>query len=373
MSPRRIDDWAGVAGTLVCAAVCVPVALEQAAGDRVTVGPWWLWWLPYLVYLGVFVVGGRELRIHRSERAPVALLVAAGSITVGLSASMTFAFTAILLVFTVAAAAYKVSPAAVTAIIVLQTVVVAVTGARTGEPAVFVAMTIAIYAALQVFVALASRGDLLAARTRRELALANIELRAANALLDGAARTEERLRIARDLHDSLGHKLTVLALDLEVATHRAHGPAAEHVVRSRALAKELLADVRAVVGEVREHPTDLREAVLGLAGHLERPNLHLEVADDLRLDERSTEALIRCAQEVLVNAIRHADADNLWITVAADGAGGVRLDARDDGRGTEVILPGNGLTGLRERIEGLGGTVRYDIDDGFRVRARLPA
>ncbi|WP_367115197.1 sensor histidine kinase [Actinophytocola sp.] len=79
-------------------------------------------------------------------------------------------------------------------------------------------------------------------------------------------------------------------------------------------------------------------------------------------------------QEIVTNTVRHADADHLSITVTKDGPD-VLVAARDDGRGAASVRPGNGLTGMRERLENLGGALTYETepDRGFRLRARLPA
>ncbi|HEU4521901.1 MAG TPA: histidine kinase dimerization/phosphoacceptor domain-containing protein, partial [Thermoanaerobaculia bacterium] len=97
---------------------------------------------------------------------------------------------------------------------------------------------------------------------RQTLAETNTELRVATGLLEISSRTEERLRIARDLHDVLGHHLTALSLQLEVASHLSSGAAREQIEKSRALTRTLLADVRDVVGKLRDRePVDLRHAL----------------------------------------------------------------------------------------------------------------
>src|SRR5687768_4841063 len=87
---------------------------------------------------------------------------------------------------------------------------------------------------------------------KQALAEANAELQVATGLLDMSSRAEERLRIARDLHDLIGHHLTALSLNLEVASHLAEGQAKAHIEKSQALTKLLLSDVRDVVSRLRE-------------------------------------------------------------------------------------------------------------------------
>jgi signal transduction histidine kinase len=83
---------------------------------------------------------------------------------------------------------------------------------------------------------------------------------------------------------------------------------------------------------------------------------------------------VRCVQEILTNTVRHADAEHLWITVSQAGAA-VTISAHDDGCGTMAVRPSNGLTGMRERLEHLGGTLTYRSEPGrgFQLRATLPA
>ncbi|MET8870071.1 ATP-binding protein [Nonomuraea sp. NPDC004580] len=78
-------------------------------------------------------------------------------------------------------------------------------------------------------------------------------------------------------------------------------------------------------------------------------------------------------QEIVTNTIRHAEATSLFVTVDHAPDGAVRLTSVDDGRGAPALTPGNGLRGLSERIAALGGDVRLDGGDGFRVTARVPA
>src|SRR4030095_14137207 len=89
-------------------------------------------------------------------------------------------------------------------------------------------------------------------RARQELARVHAELRATQGLLAESVREAERVRISREVHDTLGHHLAALSVNLEVATHLAQGKAAEHVGQAHTLAKRLLADIRNVVGTLRE-------------------------------------------------------------------------------------------------------------------------
>lgn len=228
---------------------------------------------------------------------------------------------------------------------------------------------------LMLFAYAASSLALNQLKARDELRRVNSELRATQTLLAENTRIAERVRIARELHDLIGHHLTALSLNLEVANHTAEGKAREHVVRAGSIARLLLSDVREVVSDMRrDDRVDLREAIRELASGVPEPKIHLDIPDQLSLtDPKRAQILLRCAQEVITNTVRHARADNLWIRLTADEEG-LRLEARDDGRGAAELLPGNGLNGMRERIKELDGRLEIMTrpNAGFAINAWMP-
>jgi signal transduction histidine kinase len=212
-------------------------------------------------------------------------------------------------------------------------------------------------------------------RGRRELARVNAELLATQELLADSSRLAERLHISRELHDSLGHHLAALSVNLELAGHLAEGRAAAPVQEAHTLARLLLGDVREVVGALRESravdlPHALRTLAGGSAGDL---HIHITAPDDLEIrDPAQAHALFRCAQEAITNTLKHARARNLWIELSRDAAG-LAVEIRDDGRGCDSLLPGNGLRGMKERLAELGGRLEIESQGpGFTLRARLP-
>jgi signal transduction histidine kinase len=211
---------------------------------------------------------------------------------------------------------------------------------------------------------------------RAELARTNAELEAARELLAERSRAAERLRISRELHDGLGHHLTALRLQLEVAAHVGDGRSAAPVAQAREIAGRILDDLRRAVRELREEPpVDLASALGRLADGIPRPAIHLTVPDRLAVgDPVRANALLRSVQELVTNAVRHSGAENLWLEVGRRD-GWLEVAARDDGAGSARFAPGSGLAGLRERIEGLGGGVEIDPapGEGFRARLRIPA
>jgi signal transduction histidine kinase len=215
------------------------------------------------------------------------------------------------------------------------------------------------------------RGERMA---REQLARANAELHATRALLAEDSRVAERLRISRDLHDTLGHHLTALSLQLEVASRLASGPAADRVAEAHAITRLLLGDVRDVVSRLRESSRfDLAAAIRSLADATTGLQVHVDAADVTIDDPLQAHAILRCVQEVITNAMRHAQARNLWISVQRRDDG-IALTARDDGRGVDAVTWGNGLRGMRERFEELSGRVDFSSRPGagFEVQAFVP-
>ena len=210
---------------------------------------------------------------------------------------------------------------------------------------------------------------------RDELRKVNSELRATQALLADNTRIAERVRIARELHDLVGHHLTALTLNLEVATHLVEGKALEHVQQAHSLAKLLLADVREVVSDMRlDDKVDLSAALETLVSGMPEPAIHLDLPLDHALtDPVRAHVMLRCAQEMITNSVRHARAENLWISLEHDTEK-VILNARDDGLGTRTVEIGNGLSGMSERLSSLGGDLDFETKPGagFRLQAWVP-
>jgi signal transduction histidine kinase len=204
----------------------------------------------------------------------------------------------------------------------------------------------------------------------------NSELRATRALLAESSRIAERMRIARDLHDLIGHHLTALSLNLEVASHLTNEAAGAHVRKAQSTAKLLLADVREVVSELRQDDAiDLTQALRSLTEGVPGLSVHVVMPPRFSVeDSRRAQVLLICPPETLTNTAKHAGARNLWLNFAYAGESLLGLHARDDGRGAERVEPGNGLSGMRERLTEFGGSVTLETgpNQGFALTVRLP-
>jgi len=214
------------------------------------------------------------------------------------------------------------------------------------------------YVGFQLFAALTAWYAKRAERTARDLQEANAHLLATRSLLEESARDGERLRLARELHDVAGHKLTALKLNLTALERGAETPAQPSIRVASQLATELLDDIRGVVAQIRQHDgLDLRQALTQLIAPLPSPRIHLLVGEDARVDNAAqAEALLRVVQEALTNIVRHAHATNAWIHLKRDGKV-IRLTIHDDGRGLAPLREGFGLKGMRERLALVGGTL----------------
>lgn len=192
-------------------------------------------------------------------------------------------------------------------------------------------------------------------QAREELEQVNQQLLATRIILAQSSKQEERLRIARDLHDILGHQLTALNLQLEILQHKVDQGLQSSVIETKQLAKQLLENIRAVVRDQRMAITvDIRQAVYTLATRL--PELAVEIHGNLHLESAYVaEQLLLCIQEGISNALRHGNAKNIQLNLQQDN-NQIRIDIDDNGVGcSSSFKPGNGLTGMQERLAQFNG------------------
>ncbi|MFL6194077.1 MAG: sensor histidine kinase [Thermoanaerobaculia bacterium] len=354
-------------GLAACAVACLPVG-ENAARE------------PALLAAGfvVFAAGFWLLSGHGCDRLPrsvrLGLLAACSLTALFMTARLNNGFSGVLLVL-VAAVVLGVLPMRAALVwLALQTLGFAwvLLSAFGLLPAAMVTVSYAGFQAFALYTSHVARSEI---RAREELARVNAELLATRRLLVDSSRAEERVRIARELHDVLGHHLTALSLHLEAARHAPPGMMDDPLGTAQELTKRTLHEVRRVVTRLREEPAvDLAGALVTLTAGIVTPRVHLSLPDGLRLeDPERAHALVRCAQEVLTNAMKHAAARNVWLELF-QGPEGVELRARDDGRGTGLLRHGHGLSGMRERLERLGGRLAVESSPGkgFQVTAWLP-
>jgi len=194
------------------------------------------------------------------------------------------------------------------------------------------------------------------------------------------ATATERNRLARDIHDSLGHHLTVIAVQLEkVEAFRQREPevADQALADARQSTRYALEEVRQSVGALHDAGNfalgaALRKLVAGLDGRLA---VELDVdGDEQRFAGPALLALYRAAQEGLTNARRHAGATRVTVRVRL-AEHTASLTVADDGRGLDGAEPGFGLRGMAERVRSVGGSLSIESDPGrgTRLVASVPA
>ena len=197
-----------------------------------------------------------------------------------------------------------------------------------------------------------------------------------------AAQENERLRIARELHDEIGQTLTAVALRAEHTAQRS-GPDHPEFAELAEIVQHSLADVRRISLELRPGALDelgLINALISLCARVDAQS-PLRVHRDLQgpLPELSPEvelAIYRIAQEALTNAMRHSDASEVDVSLRCSGDA-LRLAVKDNGRGLpEPIRDGGGLTGMRERAMLIGADLELESalgpNGGVTVSVRVP-
>lgn len=194
------------------------------------------------------------------------------------------------------------------------------------------------------------------------------------------ARSQEREALARDLHDTIGHHVSAIAIRAQATAFAVENPSvvAESLRVIETEATTVLDEMRSLVRTLRT-PADYTPATglpdlarLATAGP---PRVTVQIGPMDAPSELVAGAVYRIAQEAVTNARRHADAvTEVSVVLRAEG-GGLDLEVRDDGRGSvPTASPGFGLAGVTERVALLGGTVDAGPhpDGGWRLHARLP-
>ncbi|MFD7019399.1 sensor histidine kinase [Streptomyces sp. NPDC059928] len=217
----------------------------------------------------------------------------------------------------------------------------------------------------------------------RHLIRTSVELREARATVAQLAANEERLRMARDLHDLLGHSLSLITLKSELAGRMLPGhpeQAAQQVADIEQVSRQALVDVRAAVTGYRRAtlPAELAGARIALCAAGIEVDLPGEAPEGLPAAEE--EVLAWVLREAATNVVRHSGARHCRVTLGErqtlDGRF-LELRVQDDGEsraaGSPAPVAGNGLTGLAERLEKVSGTLETVADrKGFTLTARIP-
>lgn len=192
-----------------------------------------------------------------------------------------------------------------------------------------------------------------------------------------AAQEDERLRIARELHDEIGQTLTAVALRAEHSAARTEPSSAELSTLAEMI-QQSLEEVRRISRELRPEALDelgLRGALIALCSRVaEQGRIRVERDIQGPLPELQSEielAIYRIAQEALTNAVRHSQAENVTLSLLSED-NQLTLTVRDDGRGLpHDAVEGTGMTGMRERAMLIGADLSVESAPGAGVTVRL--
>ncbi|NLS10581.1 two-component sensor histidine kinase [Nesterenkonia sp. MY13] len=366
---RFAEQYAGVAILVLC--LGLGAVLFFAGTETLIPGPVWLTLL--VVSVGGLLIAGDSSRPRPWALAAYWTSVASSWVLIASLPPQNFGMMVVLLVVIAAVGSYVVPLWAAWVVVALNMAVVLSIFLVHGAPLADTSVWVVFYTIIHIAGVLSTYALYRESLLRAELEEKNLELEAAGVLLENSAATAERLRISRELHDAVGHQLTVLNLELEAAKHRVKGDQAEpHVERAAAVAKGLLADVRTTVGELRESdPGDIQASLERLGAAVPSLEIHIEVDPEVTVDEQQAAALVRAAQEIITNAVKHSEAQEVSLTLNRQEEAAV-LTGTNDGLAPKSITLGHGLTGLRERVELLGGELKVTSHPIFTVEVKLP-
>ncbi|HEX3045190.1 MAG TPA: histidine kinase N-terminal 7TM domain-containing protein [Bacillota bacterium] len=221
------------------------------------------------------------------------------------------------------------------------------------------------------------RNDIMSA-INQELAAANEQLKDYARTMEELAVTQERNRIAQDIHDSVGHQMTLLIALLEVTTDLY----CQNRPETKAKLREAIMTARESLQELRHsirHQTeiqDLLESLQKLIANFEASGIHIDFSAEGTSDDlhpKTAEVLYRICQEALTNAVRHGKAKRA-IIVLRFNLDMLSLDISDNGQGCQTITKGMGLMGMEARVKELNGTIEYggNGEGGFRIKVEIP-
>lgn len=192
-----------------------------------------------------------------------------------------------------------------------------------------------------------------------ELEQKHQQLQATQQLLQAASRQSERTRIARNLHDVVGHHLTALTIQLQVAGHITEGDVKIQIDKCHQLAKLLLCDVRDAVSTMRQFAdVSLHDAILPMLAWLPAQlKVNLAIADNIMLhDLQQAQHLLCVVQEAISNSLKHSGASEVFIQARTE-QDKLQLHIFDNGSMPAKWQAGNGIKGMQERLTECGGNL----------------
>lgn len=222
-----------------------------------------------------------------------------------------------------------------------------------------------------------------AERLTRDLEAANRQLAEYASRAEELAATQERNRLARDIHDNLGHYLTIVNVQIEAARVTCESDPAralDALTKAQDMARKGLNSVRESVAVLRVSPVEnrpLEDAIAELVEESRATGIATEfhlLGESRPVESKSALALYRAAQEGLTNVRKHAHASRVDVTLDFSQPDHIRLSILDDGAGASDTSRGFGLMGIRERVQLLDGEfkVETEVGKGFRLEVSIP-
>lgn len=214
-----------------------------------------------------------------------------------------------------------------------------------------------------------------------ELQNANIELQKYADIKEEMGKTKERNRLAREIHDTLGHTLTGIsaAIDACITTiDIAPDTTKKQLEVISKVARAGIKDVRRSVNELRPDALERLSLESAIRNMIEETNSVTNATVyfrcsvmNLRFGEDEENAIYRVIQESITNSIRHGNASQIWIEISQKNLN-IRISIRDNGTGCKEMKKGFGTRHIEERVEMLNGTVSFDGTNGFKTEVTLP-
>ncbi len=247
---------------------------------------------------------------------------------------------------------------------------------------VIISLNIILFIVYCVYVINAQRGTIEEVnQLYHELQTANEQLKEYADMSERMAQTRERNRLAREIHDTLGHTLTGITAGLDACLaiiDVAPDQTKKQLEMLSQVSRDGIKEIRRSVNELRPDALErlslevaIRKMVMDMS-KVSDVEIYFETEEKhLKFDEDEENAIYRVIQESITNAVRHGQAKKIWITLKKiDGE--ILLVIKDNGIGCEEIKSGFGTKHIKERIEMLKGTVSFDGRNGFTVTARIP-
>lgn len=227
------------------------------------------------------------------------------------------------------------------------------------------------------------RGRIEMERLAHQLEDANRQLSEYSVQVEELAISKERNRLAREIHDGLGHYLTAIYMQLQAARATLEADPSrslESITNAQNLAQNALADVRKSVGALRSLPSDnrsLHELLESLLAECNQASIQADLSilgTPYRLHPQIELTIYRAAQEGLNNVRKHSGADHVSIQLDYQNTARIRLNITDNGHGALGDQTGYGLLGLRERTQLLGGQLTTESipGKGFKLCVEVP-